>query len=147
MNDKDDLKENTSVEKAELTSEELQEKIERTFSHLEFNNEEEDKKVVRESKWREYVSKRRTLFILGCVIFGVILAFLLFETSFSKNHKYNEEGEKQFETAGSYGTNHGILYSNQYIYDSENKVLMDLSLKEIGKLGGKENSISYQDSS
>ena len=147
MNDNDNLKENVSVEKAELTSEELQEKIERTFSHLEFNNEDEDKKVVREAKWREYVSQRKFLCILGCVIFGIILAFLLFKVGFSRNHKNSEEREKQFDTVGSYSTNHGILYSGQYIYDNENKVLMDLSLKEIGKLGGKDNSISYQDSS
>lgn len=150
MDDEDKFEEEIQKEKVSLSPEELQEKIEQTFSHLEFNNEEEDKKVTKEAKWRDYASLRKSLCIIGCVLFGVLLAFVISRIGFHRNNKYSPEREEEYVDTGSYGINHGSLHDNQYIYDYENKVLMDFSFQEIGRLVNKQEAkdlVSYHDSS
>lgn len=140
-NEKGEMPEEEISERAQ-TEDELKQELTQTFTHIEFNNEQEDLEVVKEEKWKRSASIRKVMLILGSILFVVGLWLVLFpkvKDLFHKSNVSKTKVEEEFHDTGVYKSHSGTLLLNRYIYDSDTHTLMDLSFKEILKV----NNPSY----
>lgn len=161
-------KEKLEQEKEEMEERQSeQEEVIERLGKTEFNNFEEDKKIIQNEKQKAIFEKNKPLIIVGIVLLIVILlgAIFLFKESVKKKPtESSSTNSQEFRPADDnlsyYANNNSILLFQKYLYHEGSKTITDLLghkitqldnnyeiklgddfIYEVSALGGKERSI------